>query len=237
MKTGFTAAFVATGLLVALTAMRAPAQSGTAGLSGTVLDASSARVPQASVIVRNVETGKAEIVRTDEAGEFTFASLPAGTYNVEIARRGFQLYRQENVVLTAGSAQKLSVVLALGRLNEVIDVKGTRVGGAVPADTSRPAQRLQVGGDVQAAKLVRMVRPAYPAQAKTAGIEGSVLMEAVVGRDGTILNLKTLNTLVHADLMEAAMTAVRQWQYEPTYLNGQPVEIITAVTVNFTLAK
>ena len=82
-----------------------------------------------------------------------------------------------------------------------------------------------------------MVRPGYPENLKASGTEGTVLLEAVIGTDGRVLNLKTVNTQVHADLIKAATDAVTQWQYEPTYLNGQPVEIVTAITVNFTLSR
>jgi TonB family protein len=238
MKTQFAAAAFATCLLLTASAVLLPAQSGTAGLSGTVMDASSGRVPNASVIVRNAESGKAEILRTNETGEFAFAALPAGTYNVEVARAGFQLFKKENVVLAPGSAQHVSVTLNLGRLNETITVTGPGAAPRpTPADSNRPPVRLRIGGNVQSAKVVRQVRPPYPEQAKAAGIEGTVLMEAVIGRDGTLQNLQVLNSLVHPDLMQAATEAVRQWQWEPTYLNGEPVEVITMITINFTLAK
>jgi TonB family protein len=238
MKTQLGAAAFATCLLIAVSAVQAPAQSGAAALSGTVIDASSARVPNASVIVRNTETNKVEIVRTNNVGEFVFNSLPAGTYNVEVAKAGFQLYRQEKLVLAPGSAQNLSVLLSLGRISETLSVTGQRTTpSAEPADTNRPPQRIRIGGGVQHAKLVRQVRPAYPEHLKASGVEGTVLLEAVIGRDGKITNLQVLNSMVHADLIQAATEAVRQWQWEPTYLNGVPVEIVTNITVNFTLTK
>jgi protein TonB len=94
-----------------------------------------------------------------------------------------------------------------------------------------------VGGDVQATKIVKMVRPEYPDQAKDAGIEGTVLLRAVVGKDGSLLNLGVLNSNVDAMLAKAAMDAVSQWRYQPTLLNGQPVEVITTITVNFRLEQ
>lgn len=237
MPARFGAAVFAACLLIATSAIQAPAQSGAAALSGTVVDASSARVPNASVIVRNTETGKVEIVRTNEAGEFSFSALPAGTYNVEIAKAGFQLFKQEKVVLAPGSAQNITAMLNLGRISETVNVTGERPTTQAAATADRPPQRIRVGGGVQFAKLVRQVRPEYPPHLKTAGVEGTVLMEAVIGRDGTIQNLKVLNSMVHADFVQSATEAVRQWQWEPTYLNGVPVEIVTAITVNYTLAN
>jgi TonB family protein len=95
--------------------------------------------------------------------------------------------------------------------------------------------RIQVGGNVQQTKLIQQPRPAYPPQAKEAGIQGLVRMNAVIGTDG---HMKSLN-VVSGDpaLVPPAMEAVRQWVYQPTLLNGEPVEVATTIDVNFTLAK
>lgn len=236
MKAHFGAAAFAACLLVAVSAMQSPAQSGTAALSGAVVDASSGRIPNASVIVRNADSNKVEILRTNDAGEFVFSSLPAGTYNLEVAKAGFQLFKQEKLILAPGSAQSVSVMLNLGRLNETINVTGQRT-SAEPVNTSGPPKRIRVGGNVQAAKVVRQVKPEYPAHLKAAGVQGTVMLEAVIGIDGKLQNLQVLNSLVHPDLIQVATEAVRQWQWEPTYLNGVPVEIVTAVNVNFTLSQ
>ncbi|HYO84636.1 MAG TPA: M56 family metallopeptidase [Bryobacteraceae bacterium] len=225
---------VAAGVLLMAAAVQAPAQ-GTAGLSGTVTDASSARVPSASVVVRDLASARTEIVLTNAAGEFAFASLPAGEYAVEVAKRGFKLWTQDKVTLVAGSAQNVSVMLDVGMLREVMDINGARSAAPAPPVTSAGPQRIRVGGNVQAAKLVKSVRPNYPAHLKEAGVQGSVLMDAVIGRDGTVRDLKVVNTQVHPDLAGVALETTRLWQYEPTYLNGVPVEILTKITMNFTL--
>jgi TonB family protein len=237
MKSKWSVSAVAALALTTLVGIQAPAQSGTAALSGTVYDPSSARVPQASVIVRNAASKGVEITRTNETGEFSFANLPTGTYTLEVARAGFQLYKQENIVLNAGSAQNVSAILNVGRINETVNVNAQRTAPKpAAADTNRPPQRLRIGGNMQAAKIVKMVRPEYPANMKAAGVEGTVLLEAVIGRDGHLMNLQVTNTQVHADLIAAATQAVQGWQWEPTYLNGEPVEVVTMITINFTLA-
>ena len=97
-------------------------------------------------------------------------------------------------------------------------------------------KRIRVGGNVQSTKLVRKVQPKYPPQMKEAGITGTVALQAVISREGHVLNLQSISSSdVHPDLVEAAITAVQQWQYEPTLLNGEPVEIETQINVNFTL--
>src|SRR5690606_8859952 len=109
--------------------------------------------------------------RSDDAGEWRFASLPAATYTVEVAKPGFQLYKQEDLALPSGSARHLQVMLSVGRIRETVEVTGERPGPAqVPA---RTPQRIRMGGAVQAAKMVRSARPEYPAHLKSAGVEGT----------------------------------------------------------------
>ena len=91
----------------------------------------------------------------------------------------------------------------------------------------------RVGGDVQAAKLIHQVRPAYPPLAKQARIQGTVRLQAVIARDGSIQNLVLAGG--HPLLVPSAMDAVRQWRYRPTTLNGETVEVLTQIDVNFTL--
>jgi periplasmic protein TonB len=97
-----------------------------------------------------------------------------------------------------------------------------------------PAQ-IRVGGDVQAAKLIFGPRPAYPPIAVTTRTEGTVRIQAVIARDGTIRNLQV--TSGPPLLVNAAIGAVRQWRYRPTLLNDQPVEVVTEIDVNFTLSR
>jgi TonB family protein len=238
MKTKLGVAASAAIALITAAGLQGLAQTGTAGLSGTVLDASSGRVPGSVVMIRDVANGKREITRSDAAGEFRFSSLPAGTYDVEISKPGFQMYRQQKLTLAPGSAQHLSVVLSIGKISENVEVTGKRTSAAPPppAATGAP-QRLRIGGGVQYSKMRKMVRPEYPVHLKEAGIEGTVLLDAVIGRDGKVINLKAVNSLVHEDLTKAAVDAVGQWEYEPTHLNGNPVEVMTQITVNFTLQK
>jgi protein TonB len=96
-------------------------------------------------------------------------------------------------------------------------------------------QRIRVGGNVIAANLVRKITPVYPQLAKQARIQGVVRFTAIIGKDGTIQNLTLVSG--HPLLLEAARQAVSQWQYKPTLLNGEPVEVVTTIDVNFTLSQ
>jgi protein TonB len=95
--------------------------------------------------------------------------------------------------------------------------------------------RIPVGGDVQAAKLIKKVVPSYPALAKMARVSGTVRLSGIIAKDGTIQQLQVIagNPL----LIAAAVDAVRQWIYRPTTLNGETVEVIAPIDVIFTLSQ
>lgn len=99
----------------------------------------------------------------------------------------------------------------------------------------RPIVRTRVGGVIQEAKLVRQVIPVYPVLARQARVAGVVRLEALIGADGRIRELRAASG--HPLLVPAAMEAVRQWIYSPTLLNGDRVEVETEIIVTFTLSR
>jgi len=101
-------------------------------------------------------------------------------------------------------------------------------------ETAAP-QRIKIGGSVQQAKLVRQPHPVYPPLAKQARIQGTVKLTAIISKDGTIQHLEVISG--HPLLVPSALEAVKQWVYQPTLLNGEPVEVITQIDVNFTLSQ
>ncbi len=92
---------------------------------------------------------------------------------------------------------------------------------------------LKVGGNVQAARIVNRVQPVYPPLARQTRISGTVRLHAIIGKDGTIQSLEVLSG--HPLLQQAALDAVRQWRYQPTLLNGDPVDVDTTIDVIFSL--
>jgi protein TonB len=104
-----------------------------------------------------------------------------------------------------------------------------------PVKEVKGPSRIRVGGNVQAANLIKKVTPAYPPLAKQARIQGVVRFTAIIGKDGTIQNLQLVTG--HPLLVPSATEAVKQWIYKPTLLNGEPVEVITQIDVNFTLSQ
>src|SRR5262249_3215640 len=95
------------------------------------------------------------------------------------------------------------------------------------------AKPVRQGGDVQAARLIHQVKPVYPPLAVQTRTQGIVVLEAVIGKDGSIDSLRVLQG--SQLLNSAALDAVKQWKYRPTILNGDPVDVITTIKVTFTL--
>ncbi len=104
-----------------------------------------------------------------------------------------------------------------------------------PPKPKAPLAPIRVGGNVQQANLIKQPKPVYPPLAKAARVQGTVKFQATISKDGTIQNLQLLGG--PPLLVQAAMQAVEQWQYKPTLLNGDPVEVITTIDVNFTLSQ
>jgi TonB family protein len=221
----------AVACIVPLAALRAQGAKPVSSVAGSVYDISGAAVPNATVLFKNADGSNQEMVRTGPAGEYRLATLSAGKYNVEVRAPGFALYQQAGVVLDAGVPGQLDIKLSLGTTSDSIEVVGK---GPRPV-SSGPPRRIRVGGNVQATKLVHMAKPVYPPELQAAGIEGTVLLRAVISVQGNLLGLSVINTSVAPELAKAAMDAVGQWRYTPTLLNGMPVEVATTIAVNFRL--
>jgi len=112
-------------------------------------------------------------------------------------------------------------------------ILGGSAGSNLPPPPKEAPKRIRVGGQVQQASLINKVQPVYPPLAKQARIQGVVRLQAVIAKDGNIIELQVLSG--HPLLQTAALDAVKQWKYRPTLLNGEPVEVVTTIDVIFTL--
>ena len=116
------------------------------------------------------------------------------------------------------------------------EIGGT--GPAVPAPPpppQPPSKPVRAGGDIKMPTKIRDVAPDYPQIAQRAGIDGFVIIEAVIATDGTVRDARVLRSIPLLD--RAALDAVRQWRYEPTRLNGVIVPVMVTVTVQFRLQR
>jgi TonB family protein len=143
----------------------------------------------------------------------------------------------EHLIVGVGVTQNGEVSLNI--MMPGIDSSGAGFGGVVggvpavppPADGTKC---ITIGGNVQQTKLISQARPAYPPLAKQARIQGVVHLQAVIGKEGNVVNLAVISG--HPLLVPSAIDAVQKWVYQTTLLNGQPVEVITQIDVNYTLS-
>jgi len=247
--TGLLVKIAAACLLLPLAALRLPAQNVSGKFTGTVFDISDAAVPNATIVMTNHKTNTIDMTASDAEGNFVFKALPAGEYEIKVLKPGFAMYRATQIVLEPGRDLAMTVKLEIGSITDTVDVefKGERYAldaqaeGPMKASSSsgtaeKPKpMRVRIGGSVEAAKVLTRVQPVYPASARERGAQGSVLLHAIVGMDGKLLSLQVLNSQIDPELARAAVEAVSQWRYQPTLLNGEPVEIDTTITVNFKL--
>lgn len=138
----------------------------------------------------------------------------------EVAR---VLYAQER---SAEASRYLQRALELARPSAR---SGSTITDAAPS--AKPTGPIRVGGSIREPRKIRHVPPVYPPVAVAAGVDGIVVLDAVIAIDGTVKDVTVLNSAPM--LEEAALAAVRLWQFTPTMLNGVPVEVAITVTVHF----
>jgi TonB family protein len=101
--------------------------------------------------------------------------------------------------------------------------------------SSKTTEPLKVSAEEMAGNVVHKVPPIYPVEAKKEKIQGTVVLEAIIGKDGAVENLEAISG--PKELQKSSLDAVRQWTYKPFLVNGDPVEVKTTINVIYTLAK
>lgn len=170
---------------------------------------------------------------SDTARDELLAQLPvhAGdAWSQELASKAVQAARAFDEHLSARAAY-----LPDGNMELRITTQPAAAAAPPPPNFPVPPGALKVGGNVEAANLINPVRPVYPPLAKMARQQGTVKFQATIGKDGMVEDLVLISG--PPLLVQAAMDAVKQWTYRPTMLNGAPVEVVTTIDVNFTLAE
>jgi Carboxypeptidase regulatory-like domain/Gram-negative bacterial TonB protein C-terminal len=169
-------------------------------LAGSVTDGSGAFVPGVALTVSSTTqmqntVGEREVQTTvsDEAGRYNFAALTPGQYWLKAEAPGFMTYRTV-VPVERGQTFTQNVTLSVGTIRQYVIV--TAVGQPKPPIPDGVPQRIRVGGNVTAANLTSQVRPVYPQNARDAGIEGTVHLQALIGTDGALVQIE-LRKMVH----------------------------------------
>src|ERR1017187_4295221 len=231
-----TVAALACALVLPVALVTVHAQAGRGALAGVVQDASQMHVPGCEVRVKNLDGKNEEVANASVYGEFAFASIPVGRYSVEARSQGFAVGKAE-VLVEAGRRAEVVVTLPLGQITEAMTIRGSRPGPCRgrPKRAVQPI-RIPVGGNVQAAELIKQVHPVYPADLKEQGIKGTVMRRAVIPPAGEPLHPEVVNP-VDPGFAQASLDAFRQWRYQPTLLNGEPVEVVTTVTMSLELEQ
>ena len=222
-------------------------------LSGTVTDQTNAVLPNVTVAVTNAAAQARHEVRTDRTGHFELPGLPDGDYSIAIDEPGFNPIRE--MVTVAARDVTRAFQMQIGNLHETISVASG--GPAYTPDLEGRAkarqwaeQRMQkvaercgaagdtaavatgnVGGNILQPMKIADVKPRYPENLKAAKVGGVVTLEALIGTDGTVRDVRLVEG--DPDLGAAAADAIRQWEFSPTYLNCTPVEVRMGVTANF----
>lgn len=198
-----------------------------ATISGSIFDPGGAAIPDAKVLLTNPDTGARQEAVSGPDGKFTLEYAPAGDYIFTVEKPGYNsIFRAFD--LKEDSAIDRGFTMAAGETS--------RETNAIPTVADAGAKRVRIGGRVAQSNLIRKVQPLYPVPAKAAGVQGAVEIEADISQEGVPVELRVVSS-PSDDLSQASLEAVRQWRYRPTLLNGNPVEIVTDIVVNFTLTK
>lgn len=202
-----------------------------ATISGTLFDTTGVAIPDAKLVLHSAETSADLDSASGPDGKFSFSDLAAGQYILRAEKTGFTDLLREFTV-NAGDDVERGLVMQVQTREEA---KNDPTSSARQAEPFTPG-RLRVNGEFAEARLIRKVQPVYPAAAKAAHVQGTVRLKMIIRKDGTPAEI-TVASSPSSDLSESALEAVRQWRYKPILLNGEPIEVLTDVIVNYTLSR
>jgi TonB family protein len=212
-----------------LSALLTSAGLSAATVGGYLHDTSGAAIADANVSIFDPDNSAKQEAMTSSDGKFSFNDTKAGQYILRIEKPGFaSIFRVFD--LKADWKMEHEFTMANSGGEAIPDSM------IVPNSGADQPKHIRVGGQVAQNNLITKVPPIYPVAAKKAGVQGIVELSATISREGVPVELRVISS-PSDDLSESSLEAVRQWRYRPTLLNGQPVEIETAVIVNYTLSR
>jgi TonB family protein len=227
-----TCATLALCVTVPVAALRLLAQEEARGLAVQVFDPSGAVLPGVTLELEAAGQAK-QTTTTEGSGRGVWAEIPPGDYTLGASLIGFRTLRTPISIEGARDRQR-SITLQVGELVETITVRERRPAPSTASPTA-VVEPLRIGGNIRVPKKLTDVRPAYPPAMRDAGLEGTVPMEALIGRDGSVVSVRVLSADVHPEFARAAVEAVRAWAFSPTLLNDEAVEVRMTVSVRFSL--
>jgi TonB family protein len=189
----------------------------------------------------DVDAARASLDRaaTDPAGQYAPESLKAAqdaraALDAELKAQESKWFKsydktKELAVAAKSAGDKAAADAVAGK--EKADAVAARAKADAAARAKAKMAPVRVGGQIKTPNKIKDVTPVYPAIAKSARVAGAVTIEAMIGPDGKVMDATVVRSVPLLD--QAALDAVRQWEYTPTLLNGEPVPILVTVTVNF----
>ena len=230
-------------LLLVVAGAVAAAQSTFVTFSGRITDEQYRAVPGIKLSLVNEARQAMYEVKSNDDGRFEFVGLPPGDYVVAIEGMGFQTIK-DPLTITGQNARR-DYSLKLGRLEESVTLRFNpaetgaepvqdtpNVGKLYPVTKKTECVMSAQGGRIMPPKKIRDARPYYPSALRGTWAEGVVTLEARIGVDGYVADVRITGD-AQPDLAQSAMAAVREWRYTETLLNCAPVEVVMNVTVNF----
>ena len=209
--------------------------------SGVLRDPSGRVLPNATVRLTAVASDATHETVSDAGGGFVFTGIPDGDYLLSARLPGFLSSRQR--LRISGGMEPIVLTLQVGTLKETILVtsgdpnEGLRKTVSASRAAAPPAcGSTELGGNLKPPMKLRDVRPRYRQALIDANVEGSILLQARIGVDGKVREVEVVSP-VHADLEDEAIAAVSQWEFSPTYLNCEPIEVRMYVTVSFKIER
>jgi len=233
------ALFVAVAVLVAGFGVSAQSFS---TVSGSIVDPFTRALPGVTLVLSNPQNQSKYEIKSDRTGHYEFVGVPPGNYALTAELPGFATVKREGVTL-AGQAFEQNITMQVGTLEETITVVDDGVQRPPQANSVRERPRAApgklstcgdtpLGGNIRPPTKTRDVRPIYPTGTPGATIE----LEARIGVDGLVTSVQPVGNVDPA-LANAAINAVSGWEFTPTYLDCQPIEVRMKVHMNFVLAK
>jgi len=229
-------------MCVLATSLNPSAQEPDAQLSGLVADPMGWGVRDVSVEITSVGANVRRRVKTDGTGRYAVDKLTRGTYKLDVRANAFETLLDEisvagadvqrDVRLTLSPAAQTLTVTANGGIGSLIPRRSVRNRGSSPPNCSPESMVRKEGGRVVFPSKIVNVEPVFTTDAWAVGSNGIGRVAGVIGRTGTMQDLKILNA-THPAFAKEVMDVVAQWQFTPKYLNCSPVETPFEVTVNF----
>jgi beta-lactamase regulating signal transducer with metallopeptidase domain len=239
------AAIVLTAITIGVAGFGASAQS-FGGVSGTITDQNGRTIAGVTVTLSNASAQEKHELKSDAAGHYEFGGVKPATYELLFESMGMAALKRQGLSVASGQSVAVNAAMRIGSIEEtirVIDVPNATPpvvrdwSGARASEKPDPCATSANGGCIRPPVKIKDVRPAYP----TGSAGGTVELVAVIDNNGLVTNLDVTGSAgggpADVALSDAAALAVRQWEFLPTHLDGQPIETKMKVHVTFAAAK